>query len=257
MSLSHESEYSSLRAYAVKLRSAARPDVLAGRFESIVTDRRRASRTPWSLVPAPRVFAAALIATGVASCATPMLESSFQPPGQFAAASASEEQADTAWWESYDDPVLSELIRRAASENRDVKIAAERVRAARAGETISRSWLLPSIGAHGRRLRSPNRLRLATSSETFRRPRTRRAGGRRRRLLGNRPRRSPARGGHGRGGRRAGGGRRREGRAPAGADRRRNQLLHARRRAAPARQRARDIGRARRDAAPRDRRASA
>ena len=76
-----------------------------------------------------------------------MLESSFQPPDQFAAASASEEQADAAWWDSYDDPVLSELIRRAASENRDVKIAAERVRAARAGETISRSWLLPSVGA--------------------------------------------------------------------------------------------------------------
>src|SRR5208337_645721 len=44
------------------------------------------------------------------------------------------------------DPVLSDLVRRAAGENRDVKIAAERVRAARAGETISRSWLLPSIG---------------------------------------------------------------------------------------------------------------
>ena len=78
-----------------------------------------------------------------------MLKSSFEPPEQFAAAPASEEQADTAWWESYDDPVLSELIRRAASENRDVKIAAERVRAARAGEKISRSWLFPSIGVHG------------------------------------------------------------------------------------------------------------
>ena len=43
--------------------------------------------------------------------------------------------------------MLSDLVRRAARENRDVKIAAERVRAARAGETISRSWLLPSIGA--------------------------------------------------------------------------------------------------------------
>ncbi len=42
--------------------------------------------------------------------------------------------------------MLSDLIRRAARENRNIKIAAERVRAARAGETVSRSWLLPSIG---------------------------------------------------------------------------------------------------------------
>ena len=55
-------------------------------------------------------------------------------------------EPEVAWWESFGDPVLSDLIRRAARENRDVKIAAERVRAARAGETISRSWLLPSIG---------------------------------------------------------------------------------------------------------------
>jgi multidrug efflux system outer membrane protein len=38
-------------------------------------------------------------------------------------------------------------VRRAARENRDVKIAAERLRAARAGETVSRSWLFPSVGA--------------------------------------------------------------------------------------------------------------
>lgn len=99
------------------------------------------------LGPVPRAFAAALIVAGVASCATPMLKSSFQTPDQFAAASTSEEQGDAAWWDRYEDPVLSELIRQAASENRDVKIATERVRAARAGETISRSWLLPSIGA--------------------------------------------------------------------------------------------------------------
>ena len=72
-------------------------------------------------------------------------------PDQFAAAPPSETAPEVAWWESYDDPVLSDLIRRAARENRDIKIAAERVRAARAGETISRSWLLPSFGAVGSR----------------------------------------------------------------------------------------------------------
>ena len=62
---------------------------------------------------------------------------------------APRDEPEVAWWESYGDPVLTDLIRRAARENRDVKIAAERVRAARAGATISRSWLLPSISAVG------------------------------------------------------------------------------------------------------------
>ena len=67
------------------------------------------------------------------------------------AALASETAPEVAWWEGYGDPVLSDLIHRAARENRDIKIAAERVRAARAGETIGRSWLLPSFGASGSR----------------------------------------------------------------------------------------------------------
>ena len=105
-----------------------------------------------------RVLARAIAATLSASlvlslggCATPMLDSTVAVPDQFAAAPASETAAEVAWWESYGDPVLSDLIRRAARENRDIKIAAERVRAARAGETISRSSLLPSFGAVGSR----------------------------------------------------------------------------------------------------------
>lgn len=101
-----------------------------------------------------RVISATLttsLVLALGGCATPMLQSSVQVPDQFAAAQASETEAEVAWWERYDDPVLSDLIQRAARENRDVKIAAERVRAARAGETISRSWLLPSFGAVGGR----------------------------------------------------------------------------------------------------------
>jgi NodT family efflux transporter outer membrane factor (OMF) lipoprotein len=67
-------------------------------------------------------------------------------PDRFVAASAAVSEPEVAWWERYGDPALSNLIRRAAYQNRDVKIAAERVRAARSGETISRSWLYPSIG---------------------------------------------------------------------------------------------------------------
>ena len=89
---------------------------------------------------------AASIALALAGCSAPEVKSTFEPPQQFAAAQAAADP-DVAWWESFGDPVLSDLIRRAAAENRDIKIAAERVRAARAGETVSRSWLFPSIGA--------------------------------------------------------------------------------------------------------------
>jgi NodT family efflux transporter outer membrane factor (OMF) lipoprotein len=92
---------------------------------------------------------AALLAFALVGCATPVLQPSVDVPGRFAAASASDIEPEVAWWDGYGDPVLSDLVRRAAHENRDVKIAAERVRAARAGETISRSWLYPSVGIHG------------------------------------------------------------------------------------------------------------
>ena len=90
-------------------------------------------------------LAGAALLVFTAGCATPVLQSSVPVPDRFAAAAASGVTAEVAWWERYEDPVLADLIRRAAYENRDVRIAAERVRAARAGETISRSWLLPSF----------------------------------------------------------------------------------------------------------------
>ena len=108
-----------------------------------------------------RVLAASL-ALALAGCATPVLKPSLDMPDRFAAATASADEPEVAWWEGFKDPVLSDLVRRAAQQNRDVKIAAERLRAARAGETISRSWLFPSIGVRRRRLRSPNRLRLGS-----------------------------------------------------------------------------------------------
>ncbi len=89
---------------------------------------------------------AASLAFALMGCATPVMQSSLEVPGRFAAAPASNEEPEAAWWDSFGDPVLSDLVRRAARENRDIKIAAEHVRAARAGEAISRSWLLPSIG---------------------------------------------------------------------------------------------------------------
>ena len=90
---------------------------------------------------------AASVALALAGCATPVLQSTVEVPAQFAAVTASEQEPEVAWWESFGDPVLSQLVRRAATENRDIRMASERVRAARAGETISRSWMMPNIGA--------------------------------------------------------------------------------------------------------------
>ena len=88
-----------------------------------------------------------LIAAALAGCSTPVLESKMDMPAGFAEAQGAQAEPEVAWWESYRDPVLSDLIRRAARENRDIRIAAERLRAARAGETVSRSALMPTIGA--------------------------------------------------------------------------------------------------------------
>ncbi|MDP9140981.1 MAG: TolC family protein [Pseudomonadota bacterium] len=82
----------------------------------------------------------------VAGCATPRLQSTVDLAAKFAGAPTTSEP-DVVWWERYEDPVLSGLISRAALENRDIRMAVERVRSARAGETISRSVLLPSISA--------------------------------------------------------------------------------------------------------------
>ena len=124
--------------------------------EPVESTARHGVKARKHVSPGARTFArdiatrlAASLALALAGCATPVLKPSVDVPGRFAAAPASDSEPEVAWWEGYKDPVLADLIRRAAQQNRDVKIAAERLRAARAGETISRSWLFPSVGVHG------------------------------------------------------------------------------------------------------------
>ncbi len=107
---------------------------------------RRAERIVGFVVAAALAASVLLVLTG---CATPVARPAVEVPVKFAAAAASEAEPAAAWWESYSDPMLTDLIGRAARENRDVKIAAARVRAARSGVTISRSWLFPSVSAVG------------------------------------------------------------------------------------------------------------
>ena len=57
--------------------------------------------------------------------------------------------ADLPWWQVFQDPQLQELIRTALKENYDLQLAAERITAARAQVTITRSSLFPQVQGNG------------------------------------------------------------------------------------------------------------
>ena len=67
-----------------------------------------------------RAIAALAASLALVGCSTPFLQSSVDVPSGFAQATvaAVAEEPEVAWWESYRDPVLSDLVRRAARENR-------------------------------------------------------------------------------------------------------------------------------------------
>ncbi len=68
----------------------------------------------------------------------------------------SESLANTPWWELFQDPALQELIRIALEENKDLKIAVERIEEARALYGFQRADLYPKVdlfaGAGAQRL---------------------------------------------------------------------------------------------------------
>lgn len=49
------------------------------------------------------------------------------------------------WWQQFNDPVLNDLIQRAALNNRDIHLALARLQEAQAGLTANRSRLLPTV----------------------------------------------------------------------------------------------------------------
>jgi NodT family efflux transporter outer membrane factor (OMF) lipoprotein len=110
------------------------------------TSQPHAERLTGLVVAAALAASLALVFTG---CSTPVMKPSLDVPAKFAESMASETEPEAAWWETFHDPVLSDLVQLAAQENRDVKIAAERLRAARSGVTVSRSFLAPSVSATG------------------------------------------------------------------------------------------------------------
>src|SRR6476619_4181723 len=80
-----------------------------------------------------------------------------QTPEQWRQAAAEQASlADVPWWELFQDDALRQLITQALQENRDLKIAVERIEEARARYGFSRSFLFPEIDlqAQGGRLRT-------------------------------------------------------------------------------------------------------
>lgn len=69
---------------------------------------------------------------------------STNPQAQAQAAS----YADLPWWQVFQDPQLQDLIRTALKQNYDLQIAAERINAARAVVTVTRSRLFPQVGGN-------------------------------------------------------------------------------------------------------------
>lgn len=74
-----------------------------------------------------------------------------------------ESLANTAWWELFDDPKLQELIRLALVENRDMKIAVERVEEARARYGFAKADLWPKFDLTG----SAGKVHLSENSLNF------------------------------------------------------------------------------------------
>lgn len=72
------------------------------------------------------------------------------PPPTWRDLPAAEAQslANTPWWEVFDDPQLQELIRTALAENKDLKIAVERIEEARARYGFVRADLYPQVDAN-------------------------------------------------------------------------------------------------------------
>ena len=56
--------------------------------------------------------------------------------------------ADLPWWQVFQDPKLQELIRAALKQNYDLQLATERINAARAQLTVTRSSLFPQVAGN-------------------------------------------------------------------------------------------------------------
>jgi outer membrane protein, multidrug efflux system len=105
------------------------------------------------------IIAAVLLIVTVVGC---MVGPDYRPPamkfpthwdGNDQQAKQAENQEDkidlATWWQSFDDPILNQLVAQALSSNLDEEIALARVREERAYVVISRAGLFPSVDTSG------------------------------------------------------------------------------------------------------------
>jgi outer membrane protein TolC len=98
----------------------------------------------------PAGFMAVLLAvTGCVSVGPPRLRSSeLQTEWEGAPATAPSASIDAAWWRSFGDPVLDELIAMAERRNLELRLADARIREARALREGSQAALLPQLNGN-------------------------------------------------------------------------------------------------------------
>ena len=70
-------------------------------------------------------------------------------PDQWSVGAAPGKADLTAWWSTFDDPVLGQLVEQAAAANLDLAQAAARLRQAREALVVSQSGLFPSVSGSG------------------------------------------------------------------------------------------------------------
>ncbi|UVO51950.1 efflux transporter outer membrane subunit [Sphingomonas sp. SUN019] len=98
-----------------------------------------------------RVRALLLLPVLLAGCSVgpdyrPRPASELGVPDAYSVTAAPTPEDLTRWWQRFDDPVLGQLVERAATTNLDIAQAVARLRQAREGLVQSRASLLPSLG---------------------------------------------------------------------------------------------------------------
>ena len=73
-------------------------------------------------------------------------------------------EIDQQWWKNFNDPILTQLIDKAAADNFDLKIAEARIAQARAGVSSSVAGLLPSGDVKGTATREGNQIAFPDSA---------------------------------------------------------------------------------------------
>ena len=101
-------------------------------------------RAVWAPLFAALVLAGCATAPTISPSALPTTPSAFKEAAANPRATAP--QADGQWWRAFDDPVMAELVERAARENNGIQIAAARLAQARAFLRASDANRAPQFG---------------------------------------------------------------------------------------------------------------